>query len=74
MFVGVVDVGIITSQRTHRSLVKVFADSAVENVREVRMNRVEDLMVNTKVLSENISGGVVNPVVDHEGSFSKSVY
>lgn len=50
VFVGVEDVGVVASQCTQRSFVKVFADSAIEDVRELGRNRVEDLRVHTKVL------------------------
>ena len=67
MIIGVEDIGAVALQGALRSFLEVLTDSAVEDVRKFRRTVVEDGGVNTKVLREDVSGGVGNPVVDHEG-------
>ena len=67
MIICVEDIGAVALQSSLRSFLEVLTDSAVEDVREFRGTVIEYGRVNTKVLRENVSGGVGNPVVDHEG-------
>ena len=67
MIVGVEDIGAVALQGALRSILEVLTDSAVQDVRELGGTVVEDGGVNTEVLCKDVSGGVGNPVVDHEG-------
>lgn len=67
MIICVEDIGAVALQSSLGGFLEVLTDSAVEDVREFRGTVIEYGRVNTKVLRENVSGGVGNPVVDHEG-------
>lgn len=68
VLVRVENVRAVALQSTLGGLLQVLADSAIQNVGELGGDLVENSRVDTKVLGQDITRGVGDPVVHHESS------
>lgn len=73
MVICVIDIRTVALQCALWFLLEVLADSAIEDVWELRGNLVENRGINPKVLCKDVLGSVGNPVINHESGSTRLV-